>query len=517
MRSRHAYGLLSALGSLLTWLCMHIFTNYGNPWDIFPDPIRRVCIAVFAITVVDYIWTILWWVAYEPVPAPTDESTFPNVTVVIPVYNESYFIRHSLHSVLQSSYPKDRLEVVVVDDGSTDDTWNHITAAANAYASTTVSYRTIRHEKNLGKRFAIHSGFSLASGDIIISLDSDSVLERNSISRLIAPLVLDSRVGGVAGHLSVLNVGQKTIPRLLDMLFETSGNIPRAAQSKACGAVTILPGALSAYRTVAIKPFLASLRETKFMGTPIKHGEDIEITLGLLYAGWRTVYQSNAVVHTIAPEDATRAFLMYTRWERSSYVYLLSSFSKITWPAVLRQLGTQLLNDIKVNTKSHFYVDIYEEAERPRHNPMSDAPSRTSIGCLFLLTNLISTAVGNCLFPLVLYAQMYMAVSRPDAIVIGYLITLLLSCFRSLLFFADCSDDRKNQEKAAEEEEEKGIGSLNRANTAKQDRLSIFSRKARLSWRLQYGWLAILFHASFISWSSIIALLTIRSQKWLTR
>ncbi|EUC40014.1 glycosyltransferase family 2 protein [Bipolaris oryzae ATCC 44560] len=517
MRSRHAYGLFSALGSLLTWLCMHIFTNYGNPWDIFPDSIRRLCIAVFVITVVDYIWTIIWWVAYEPVPVPADEAALPNITVVIPVYNESYFIRYSLHSVLQSSYPKDRLEVVVVDDGSTDDTWKHIAAVETSYANTAVSYRTIRHERNLGKRFAIHTGFSLASGDIIISLDSDSILERNSISRLIAPLVLDNRIGGVAGHLSVLNVDQKVIPRLLDILFETSGNIPRAAQSRACSAVTILPGALSAYRTIAIKPFLASLRETTFMGTPIKHGEDIEITLGLLYAGWRTVYQSNAIVHTIAPENATRAFLMYTRWERSSYVYLLSSFSKITFPAILRQLGTQLLKDVKVNTRSYFYVDIYEEAKHLQRSSNSGATSRTSIGCLFLLINLTSTAVGNCLFPLALYAQMYMAVSRPDAILTGCFITLLLSGFRSLLFFADCSDDRKSKGKATEGEGEKGIGSLNGTNTTKQDRISMFSRKSRLSWRLQYGWLAILFHASFISWSSITALLTIRSQKWLTR
>ncbi|EMD93702.1 glycosyltransferase family 2 protein [Bipolaris maydis ATCC 48331] len=166
------------------------------------------------------------------------------------------------------------------------------------------------------------------------------------------------------------------------------------------GRCTILPGALSAYRTIAIKPFLASLRETTFMGTPVKYGEDIEITLGLLYAGWKTVYQSNAVVHTIAPEDATRAFLMYTRRERSSYVHLLSSFTKTTWPAVLRQLGTQLLKDVKVNTGSHFYVDIYEEEKHSRRTANSDAASRTGIGCLFLLTNLTSTTVGNWFVPL---------------------------------------------------------------------------------------------------------------------
>jgi hypothetical protein len=74
---------------------------------------------------------------------------------------------------------------------------------------------------------------------------------------LVALLVRDKKVGGVAGHLSVLNMKNKVIPKLLDVLFDSSGNIPRVAQSRACGAVTILPGALPAYRAAAIRPLLA--------------------------------------------------------------------------------------------------------------------------------------------------------------------------------------------------------------------------------------------------------------------
>jgi hypothetical protein len=118
---------------------------------------------------------------------------------------------------------------------------------------------------------------------------------------------------------------------------------------------------------------------------------------------------------------------------------------------------------------------------------------------------------------------------------IGCLITLLLSAFRGILFLAERCENRGEQAEE-EEKEEKVLWPLNGTNPRTQSResfhesdtdiasevkkreeLYIFSQKARLSWRLQYGGLAILFHASFIGWSSVAALLTIRSQRWLTR
>jgi len=513
MLGRTSCGLLSVLGSLATWGSIYAFTELRNPWASFAIPIQYVFTVVFLLTTVDYIWTILWWIVYTPVP-PADSKLSPNITIVIPVYNESHFIRYALHSILQSSYPKHRLEVVVVDDGSSDDSWEHITDTATVYASAGIRYHTVKHEENLGKRSAIISGFSIASGDIIVSLDSDSVLERDSLSNLVAPMVRDAHIGGVAGHLSVLNVQGKLIPKLLDILFDSSGNIPRAAQSRACRAVTILPGALSAYRTVAVRPFLAALRETTFMGTPIKHGEDVELTLGLLRSGWTTVYQSSAVVHTVAPESAQRAFLMYTRWERSSYVYLCLGFFQVAVAAIIKQLRAHFPKAATMEDMIARRYDVGEE-ERETYIPMSlTSAAMSGMGSLFLLVNLTSTAVGNLLFPFLVYSQARMASSRPHLLLLALVNILLLSGFRSLLFYAECSD----------EEDDAQCDISPRADCVTIDcrikemgELKIYGRKARLLWRLQFGGLAILFHAGFIAWTSVIALLTLRSQEWLTR
>lgn len=512
MLRRTSCGLLSILGALATCGSMYALHGLRNPWASFATPIQIFFALVFLLTTVDHIWTILWWIAYTPVP-PTDRQLLPNITVVIPVYNESHFVRYALNSILQSSYPKHRLEVVVVDDGSSDDSWEHISDTATVYADAGIRYRTVKHDTNMGKRSAIISGFSIASGDFIVSLDSDSVLERCSLSNLVAPMMLDSRIGGVAGHLSALNVDGKFIPRLLDILFESSGNTPRAAQSRACGAVTILPGALSAYRTVAIRPLFADLRETTFMGSPINHGEDVELTLGLLRGGWATVYQSNAVVHTIAPESARRAFLMYTRWERSSYVYLCLGFFQVAVAAIVKQLTSHFRSNIRGDgTTKDFGVDKEEEAV---YTPMSLINVAKSVmGSLFLLVNMTSTTVGNLLFPFLFYSQVSTISLQPQVLLLGCISTLLLAGFRTLLFYADCSergDDTRDD-------------ALPREECVKLDywgkdmgELKIYGRKARLLWRLQYGGLAMFFHSTFITWTSLAALLTLKSQQWLTR
>ncbi|EDU51481.1 Glycosyltransferase family 2 protein [Pyrenophora tritici-repentis] len=512
MPSRTICGLLSILGALATCGSVYAWNGLRNPWASFATPIQILFALVFLLTTVDHIWTILWWIAYTPVP-PTDRQLLPNITVVIPVYNESHFVRYALHSILQSSYPKHRLEVVVVDDGSSDDSWDHISDTATVYVDAGIRYRTVKHDTNMGKRSAIISGFSIANGDFIVSLDSDSVLERSSLSNLVAPMVLDARIGGVAGHLSALNVDGKLIPRLLDILFESSGNTPRAAQSRACGAVTILPGALSAYRTVAIRPLFAGLRETTFLGSSINHGEDVELTLGLLRSGWTTVYQSNAVVHTIAPESARRAFLMYTRWERSSYVYLCLGFFQVAVRAIVKQLTSHFRNNIKGDEiTKELGVDEKEEVV---YTPMSLLNvAKSVLGSLFLLVNMTSTAVGNLLFPFLVYSQASTISLRPQVMLLGCISTLLLAGFRTLLFYADCGDKRDDtRDDDSTREEFVKIDYWGK----EMDELKIYGRKERLLWRLQYGGLAMFFHSSFITWTSLAALLTLKSQQWLTR
>ncbi|KAK7419215.1 hypothetical protein QQZ08_010927 [Neonectria magnoliae] len=258
--------------------------------------------------------TVLAWIAYEPTKPSKDPKRLPSVTIVIPAYNESSFVALAMDSIRRSDYPRRKLQVVAIDDGSTDDTWKHIRTAAAVLEAAGISCLTHRHEYNLGKRTAICTGFRLSRGDIIVSLDSDSILHQRALRHLVAPIMRDARVGGVAGHLTALNVKDRMVPRLLDILFNTGGNIPRAAQSHVGGFVTILPGALSAFRASAVKPLLDGLSETTFLGAQLRHGEDVELTMGLLQADWTTTYQSSAVVYTTVPETLVRTLLINNLW-----------------------------------------------------------------------------------------------------------------------------------------------------------------------------------------------------------
>ncbi|KAF4844413.1 Pantothenate transporter FEN2 [Colletotrichum siamense] len=342
---RTAVGRLVALGTVLTFLTFQYIASQTRTSFGFYEAFFQFssCIIVF-----NFLLIITRWTEYEPIPGIKDNHRLPTINVIIPAYNESEFVRNSISSVASSDYPKEKIHIIIVDDGSSDDTWSHIQYAAQEALRSEPLLRctTIQHEINRGKRQAMATAFTTATNEVIVTLDSDTILEKQALRNLVSPLVLDSDIGGVAGHLSVFNVhseGWKSfIPRTLDCLFEQNGNIPRAAQSK-YGFVTILPGAISAVRREASQPHAQDLVDAKFLGKPLRHGEDVQLTMNLLSDGWRLRYQSNAVVYTVAPETLRKAFLMYVRWERSNYTYWILGLVKLAFTdakrLVLNRLG----------------------------------------------------------------------------------------------------------------------------------------------------------------------------------
>ncbi|KXJ86501.1 nucleotide-diphospho-sugar transferase [Microdochium bolleyi] len=446
---------------------------------------------------IQHVWSIVRWIAYQPVETIEDDNVLPALTVVVPAYNESRFIRRALRAILHSDYPKNKISVTVVDDGSTDDTWSHITSMASVFEDAKVQYEPLRHDTNLGKRQAICTGLGHARGEIIVSLDSDSILEVCSLRNIASPFVHDPHVGGVAGHLTALNVGDAILPRLLDILFDTSGNIPRSAQSQPGGFVTILPGALSAYRLCAVHPLIDGLCKSRFLGRPLKHGEDIELTLGLLQAGWSTVYQSSAVIQTVTPETCTGAFLMYTRWERSSYVYMLKGYSQMAMARVLQSL------------RRH----IFRLAATSKGAPAVEERAHL-VGSLYMLFNLFCTAVGNpVLFVMSLY-HLRLVSLHPELLTVAVPVTMLLAFFQAVLFFAEACTELDEPKGIEPVKTESGCCNREAPTTGKG---LLYNRRSRLAWRVQYGGLASMFHAVVISCSSLLALTTLHSQKWLTR
>lgn len=267
--------------------------------------------------------TILWF-RYHPFP-PASHSDAPYLTVIIPAYNEGAMVGKAIYSVLAADYPHDRLEVYAIDDGSTDDTWRYIQTAAKKYPSLVKAFR---FTKNKGKRAALEEGFRGARGEIVLTVDSDSMIEHDTLLALAGPF-RNSRIGAVAGKVLVYNQNQGIIPRMLQVRFVLSFDFLRAVQST-YGTVYCCPGALAAYRTSVVRQVLEPWMNQRFLGRRCTYGEDRSLTNYILSLGYDSVYQRTGIVHTVVPWTYQKLCKMYLRWDRS-YVRETIRFSRIVW------------------------------------------------------------------------------------------------------------------------------------------------------------------------------------------
>ena len=277
--------------------------------------------------------TILW-LGYRPFQAVTDDQA-PRLSVIIPAYNEGMMVERSIASVASAHYPRDRLEIIAVDDGSKDDTWRYIARAALRFPDIVFP---VRLASNMGKRGALAEGFRRAKGEIIVTVDSDSLIEPNTLLAIAGPF-RDPRVGAVAGKVAVLNRRAGIIPRMLHVRFILSFDFLRSVQS-VFRTVFCCPGALAAYRTSVVRQVLPVWEQQRFFGVPCTYGEDRGMTNCILDAGYDTVYQRIAVVHTVVPETYSKLCKMYLRWDRS-YIREEFRFARIVWkrPLISRVLA----------------------------------------------------------------------------------------------------------------------------------------------------------------------------------
>lgn len=279
------------------------------------------------------IRTVLW-LRYRSWGAATWIDA-PDLTVVIPAYNEGMMVEKSIASVAAAEYPRDRLEVIIIDDGSTDDTWRYISRAARRFADVVTA---VRMPKNQGKRAALAEGCRRARGEIIVTIDSDSVIEPGTLLAIAGPF-RNPKVGAVAGKVVVYNRQNNLLARMLHVRFILSFDFLRSAQS-GFGTVYCCPGALAAYRASVFRSVLDEWENQTFLGARCTYGEDRALTNYIFERGYDAVYQRSAVVHTVVPETYSKLCKMFLRWNRS-YVREEIRFARIVWkrPPVQRLLA----------------------------------------------------------------------------------------------------------------------------------------------------------------------------------
>jgi hyaluronan synthase len=275
--------------------------------------------------------TVLWC-RYKPYPLPS--GPLPRVTIIIPAYNEGAMVEKAVYAAAASDYPAERLEIICIDDGSTDDTWTYLDRARQRHPGL---IKAIRFPKNRGKKEALYAGFTRGRGQFFVTIDSDSIIRPDTVRQVIAPMLRDLQVGAVAGNVKVFNRARSLMARMLAVRFVLAFDFLRASQSM-YGCVTCTPGALSAYRAQVLKPILGKWRRHTFMGLPANIGEDRALTNFVLRQGYFTVYQRSALVHTVVPETYRGLCRMYLRWDRSNFrenwvqlKFIFSNYRKHHW------------------------------------------------------------------------------------------------------------------------------------------------------------------------------------------
>ncbi|NLV23753.1 MAG: glycosyltransferase [Deltaproteobacteria bacterium] len=271
-----------------------------------------VSIALALVTMAELVWRTILVLMYRPVQGCEDDL-LPTCAVIVPAYNEGKQVFETLLSIAASDYPKDKLRLIAIDDGSVDDTWHWIQKAAEVLRE---RITTIRLPHNQGKRHALYAGMRKADDEVLVTVDSDSMVTADTLRNLVSPLAVDERIGAVAGNVRVLNVNKGIIPKMLEVIFVFSFDFIRASQSMV-RTVMCTPGALSAYRRDIVMRVLQEWLEQTFCGQPANIGEDRAMTNLILREGYHVLFQRNAVVFTEVPVKYANLCKMYLRWARS--------------------------------------------------------------------------------------------------------------------------------------------------------------------------------------------------------
>jgi hyaluronan synthase len=241
---------------------------------------------------------------------PADRNYTPSVSLIVAVKNEEAHIADTVKHCFGSRYPADKLEVIVVDDGSTDKTWDVLTGLQKEYAR----FRALKFPKNRGKRHAMAQGMRIAQGDFFIFIDSDTFLEEEAIYRLVQPFA-DPRVAAVAGHTHMIVEKDNIISKMEAVRYFISQRVMKAAES-VFNAVTCCPGPLSGYRKSQVLPILDRWENQQFLGTPATFGDDRSLTNFVLRHN-RVVYHAGAGCWTYAPSTLPIFIKQQLRWKKS--------------------------------------------------------------------------------------------------------------------------------------------------------------------------------------------------------
>lgn len=255
---------------------------------------------------------------YRPVPINPDFT--PGVSILIPCFNEEEWIQRTILSCINQDYPVDRLEVIVIDDCSSDKSVEKIKEIVDKLhqeaeqfdVKNRLSYYV--QGKNAGKREALVVGAEKAKHELVVFVDSDSFLDPFAIRNLVQPFQ-DPKMGGVAGRTDVANTYTNGLTKMQSVRYYIAFRVMKAAEGF-FDCVTCLSGPLSCYKRSIIMDKKDEWLHQSFLGQKATFGDDRAMT-NFVLQGHRTTYQDTAVCSTIVPNRYKVFLKQQMRWKRS--------------------------------------------------------------------------------------------------------------------------------------------------------------------------------------------------------
>jgi len=332
---------LIMLGIVIITIAMLVSTM---PAEMESLPMRvgmALMLTFLVLLIVRYF--ILIWLGYlqhiENQFSHQGDGFEPPVTLIVPAYNEGSVIQPAVRSLLDLDYPS--YEILVIDDGSSDDTYAKAAELEGRYGGVTIR---VVSKSNAGKANALNTGIALARSSFVLCMDGDSRLHRGTL-RAAMRHFSDPRVGAVAGNVKVVN-RNNLWTRLQALEYIEGLNMARRAQGF-LHVVNIIPGPIGVFRREVLTSVGGYDTDT--------YAEDADLTLKILTTGWHIVYEERAIAYTEAPEKLLDLIKQRYRWtrgilqalrKRASWLVLPKGgfsvwislqqmfFESIIWPAI---------------------------------------------------------------------------------------------------------------------------------------------------------------------------------------
>jgi N-acetylglucosaminyltransferase len=238
----------------------------------------------------------------------------PTVTIVVPLFNEGRSIYDTIRSFSKLDYPKHKLSVTIVDDCSTDDSYEWACKGARDFENV----RVLKNPYNMGKRRGINHAVREATSEIIVSIDSDVIVYPTAIRELIARFT-SPEIAAVGGRVHISNPNDNWLTKLQTIKYyfgqEHLKNLERGLEQVMC-----LSGCLTAYRRSVLMELEPILENRNILGVAIKYGEDRFLTHQIVKRGYKTRMTMDAMCFTKAPPTLKGYFNQQLRWKRSNIV-----------------------------------------------------------------------------------------------------------------------------------------------------------------------------------------------------